>query len=45
VKSSEVGSIAFKGASDTENFIHILFGEFPDGKSPFGEFRDQVITF
>jgi hypothetical protein len=45
MKRREVGGITFKGTSDAEDFIDILFGEFSDGKPSFGKLGDQVITF
>jgi hypothetical protein len=45
MESGEVSGVAFEGTPNAEDFLYILFGEFPDGKSSFGESGDQIIPF
>src|SRR4030042_3533784 len=44
MKGGKKNGVAFEGTPDAEDFLHILFRKFPDGKTSLWESSDQLIT-
>ena len=36
MKGGQISSVTFEGTPNAEDFLHVLFGEFPYRKTPFG---------